>query len=81
MDDLLVCYDFMLRGERAEGDVRRLQGMLGPILQKMDHEGREELFGAFQTRTREAGWMDEGILEFQDWLFRELGLESDRERF
>ena len=38
LDDLLVSYDFMLRGERAEGDVARLQSVLAPVLRGMDKD-------------------------------------------
>ena len=81
LDDLLVSYDFMLRGERAEGDVARLQSVLAPALRGMDQSGRAEAFGAFQTRAEQEGWDEEGIFDFLDWLAEELGLDQDLERY
>ncbi len=81
MDDLLCCYDFALRGERAEGDVLRLQSVLAPVLRGLDREGRDETFAAFRDRTTQEGWDEEGIFDFLDWLAEELGLDQDLERF
>lgn len=81
LDDLLVSYDFMLRGERAEGDVARLQSALAPALRGMDRDGRAEAFGAFQTRAEAEGWDEEGIFDFLDWLAEELGLDQDLENY
>jgi hypothetical protein len=75
LDDLLVVYDHLERGERAEGDRLRLEAILGPILTSMDGKDRESLFGSFVDHARESGWDDEGILDYLDWLANELGLE------
>lgn len=81
MDDLLVVYDFLLRGERAEGDAARLQSALAPAVRGMTQTERDRLFEDFHDRARDDGWDDDGIDEFLEWLAEELGLEQDLEPY
>lgn len=74
LDDLLLVYDFLLRGERAEGDLLRLESILGTRIRPMSQQEREDLFVAFTERAREEGWADEGIGEFLEWIHDELGI-------